>query len=113
MSFPQQLEHLDEVIHDPGGTAGDAGGDEQSLAPAAATGLEEDADQFLGLEQRAWHRAIPSHGAVVAVVATGVGHEDAEERHPCAGAGAEVANVERAECADVVRNLRPSPGTRM
>ena len=60
-------------------------------------GLEKDADQLLRLEQRARHGPVSPHGAVVAVVAAGVGHEDAKQRHPHAGSGAEIPDVERPE----------------
>ena len=78
----QQLEHRDEIVHHLDRPARDAGGDEQPLAPPALMRAEEDADQLLGLEQGARHGPVPAHGAVVAVVAAGVGHEDAEQRHP-------------------------------
>ena len=106
--LPQQLERLDQLVHHVDRPARNAGGDEEPLAPASPMGAEEDAHQLLGLEQRARHGPIPPHGAVVTVEGAGVGHQDAEQRHPHAGQGAEIADVERAERADLSRV--PQPG---
>src|SRR4051812_1377143 len=73
MAFPEELENLDQVVHDLDRPPRDARGDEKSLAPSPAVRLEKDPHQLFRLEQSAWHRPIPAHGAVVAVIAAGVG----------------------------------------
>ena len=50
------------------------------VAPPALARREEDAHELLGLEQRARHVAVAPHGAVVAVEAARVRHEDAQQR---------------------------------
>src|SRR5207244_13017809 len=54
--------------------------DEEPLAPAAAVRGEEHPHQLSRLEKRPRHLAVPPHGAVMAIEAAGVGHQDAEQR---------------------------------
>src|SRR5207249_11286221 len=79
MLSPQQLERGDEVVHHLHRPAGNTSSDEQPVAPAALARGEKDAHELLGLEERAWHLAIAAHGAVVAVEAARVRHEDAQQ----------------------------------
>src|SRR6185436_5250263 len=64
VALAKQLEGGDEVVHDLHRIAGDAGGDEESIDPAALQRAEEDAHQLLGLEQRAGQIPVPPHWAV-------------------------------------------------
>jgi hypothetical protein len=93
--FPQQLEDLDEIVHHFHRATRDPGGDEQSLAPSALMSRQENAHQLFRLEQSPRHRPIPPHGAVMAVVAAGVGHEDAQQGHPHSGCRVQVPDIER------------------
>jgi hypothetical protein len=97
MPFPQELEHLDEVVHHLDRTAWNSRGDEQALAPATLMCREEDANQLLRFKQGARHGTIAPHGAVVTVVATSVGHQNAEQRHPHSWSGIQVSDVEGSE----------------
>jgi hypothetical protein len=101
--FPQQLQHLDQIVHDLDWAAGDAGGDEQALAPPSLLRAQEDADQLLRFEQSTWHGPVPAHGAVVAVVAARVGHEDAKQRHPHSWSRTKVPDIERPKRPGILR----------
>ena len=107
LAAAQQLQHGDQVVHHLDRPAGDAGGDEQAAAPAAAVRLQEDAHQLLGLEQGARHVAVAPHGAVVAVEAARVGHQDAQQRHLPLPRHPQVADVQRPQRAHVLRMAQP------
>ena len=109
VALPQQLQRLDELVHDVDGPAGNPRGDEQALAPAAPERAQEDAHQLFGFEQRPRKLPVAPHRAVVAVEAAGVGHEHAEQPG-AAGSGAKVADVERAQGAGP--SAVPEPGRR-
>ena len=103
MRVPQQVEHLDQVVHHFHGPPGNRRGDEQSLTPAATPRLEEDANQLLRLEQRARHVAVAAHRAVVAVEAARIGHENAQQRRASPASGADRSEVQRPQRAGIVR----------
>ena len=107
VALAEQLERGDEIVHHLDRAPRNAGGDEQPLAPPARPRAEEDADQLLRLEQSARHLPVPPHGAVVAVIAAGVGHEDAEQRHPHSRHRAEVPDVDGVERAGAPRVAEP------
>ena len=102
----EQLEHGDQIVGDLLWPGRDAGGDEQPLAPPATQGAEEDANELLGLEERPAHRAIATHGAVVAVQRTRIRHQNAQQLDRTART-AKHADVERSKSAGVSRIPQP------
>jgi hypothetical protein len=97
VSFAEQLQHANQIVHDLHRPPRNPGRDEQTLTPPALPRREEDADELLRLEECPRHLAIAAHRAVVAVEAAGVGHEDAEQRLLPAAISprADLADVER------------------
>ncbi len=77
MPQSQRLEHLDQVVHDFDRPPRDPGRDEQPLTPPASVRTEENAHQFLRLEQRPREFPISTHRTVVTIEAARVRHQDA------------------------------------
>ena len=74
-------------------------GNEESVAPSAGPRPQEDPHQLFRLEQGARHLPVPPHRAVVAAIAAGVGHEDAEQPDPHAGQWRQGPDIDRPKCA--------------